>query len=287
MRCLSAWNEPITRPNCLRSCVYCTVASSTDRAVPTCSAVIAVQAAARRRERKLERVAIAVAAAPANSTRARVRVGSMTGTRVTVTPSAEAGSSKSPTVSPVTATTSRVSAVSAPRTWWAVPVRVEPSAVTPGAAQPSRPAQHRATCSPAAIEGSRRAEASASPAASTACAARTAEPSIGDGVSRRPSSSHTRCVSTKVAPAPSCSSGIDSAAAPICSTSVDHRAGSKPSAEIIAARTASESDFFSSSAATDWRRAACSSVSTPGVEAGAASAASAEPVAVIGRPPAT
>ena len=222
----------MTRPNCLRSCVYRTVESSTARAAPTCSAEIAAHAAARRRDRKLGRVAIAVALAPSNSTRDRVRVGSMTGTRVMVTPSASAGSSNSPTVSPATATTSSVAVVSAPSTWWAVPDSVAlaasgpPSARTPGVAQPPRSAQHSAASSPAAMPGSRRAHAASSPEARTAWAARTAEPSIGDGVSRRPSSSHTRCVSTQVAPAPSKSSGTDRAAAPIWSTSVDQRAGS-------------------------------------------------------------
>ena len=64
-----------------------------------------------------------------------------------------------------------------------------------------------------------------------ACAARTPDPSRGEGVSAAPSSSSTRCVSNKENPAPPYSSGSASPATPICSRSTDQSSSSYPSAD--------------------------------------------------------
>ena len=76
-------------------------------------------------------------------------------------------------------------------------------AASPGSQWPADVVQARAaTAEPSAIAGSRRWHASVSPDASSAWAARTAEPSSGEQVRPRPSSSITMWVSTGPAPAP-------------------------------------------------------------------------------------
>ena len=76
-------------------------------------------------------------------------------------------------------------------------------AASPGSQWPSGAVQASAAIAvPSAIAGSSRWHAALSPEASRACAASTAEPSSGDGVRPRPSSSITMWVSTGPAPAP-------------------------------------------------------------------------------------
>src|SRR6185437_6092143 len=252
--CLTAWNDPIGRPNWNLVLAYLTVVSRANSAPPTCSAAsatAAMRSVRRSAGQACPAVPMSLAGVDASSTRASFLVRSMVGSEWTLSPAAPRSTANSDTPASLRAATRIRVATCASGTNRFTPLSSHPPpdgalacAVIASASQPpcSSLTASVAMVSPLARPGRYAFFASSSPASCSAVAASATVAKNGDGSRDRPISPKITQLSAKPKPLPPYSSGMDSPCRPSCSPICRQTAGSYPSASSISARTAASSD---------------------------------------------
>ncbi len=220
-RCLTAWNEPIVRPNCSRTLAWSTAVVSAHRATPAASAAASVTATSRTRATPGD--STATGGTESSDAEPVDRERSIGAAASTVTPDAAASRTNHCSESPTAAPTSRCDVAPALQRTGTSPLTSPDPPTTSGA----RAGASATVTEPSAIPRTTSAtapDAAVSDAAvsDAACGARTvaatAVDSNGPGTipAAHASSAHAR--STSVPPAPPSASGTAIATTPSCAS---------------------------------------------------------------------